>query len=228
VIVRRPLLVLGLLVWAADAQAQTVTDERVWFNTTFQARGPAPDSPWRWAFEAYARSREGINELELAGIRPTVMYALGAHSSIGGGFAYVTSFPSGGGTLIEHRYFGHFGWTSAAAGGTLTLRTRVEARMLEGNSGAQGRVREQVRYSRPIRVGSRVSWVTYDELLVHLNNTSRNARGIDQNRLFGGVGFAATPALRIDAGYVNQYYPGHRGAPDRMNHVLSGTLVVSF
>jgi hypothetical protein len=27
---------------------------------------------------------------------------------------------------------------------------------------------------------------------------------------------------------VNQFYPGHRGAPDRLYHVLSSALIVSF
>ena len=225
--IRRLLIVVGLVVWAADALAQTVTDERVWFNTTFQDGGP-PDSPWRWSIETYIRSREGLSEVDLVGVRPSLSYALTARSTLAVGYAVVSSFPSTGGTSIEHRPFGQFVWASAAGGGMLSLRTRVEARLIEDNSGALGRIRQQVRFTRALRAGGRVSLVTYDELLVHLNNTTRNARGIEQNRAFGGLGIAATPSVRVDAGYVNQYYPGHRGAPDRMNHVLSSTLVVVF
>ena len=36
------------------------------------------------------------------------------------------------------------------------------------------------------------------------------------------------PSGRVEAGYLNQFLPGHRGAADRMNHVLSTVLAISF
>ena len=75
--------------------------------------------------------------------------------------------------------------------------------------------------SRPIRSGSRLSLVASDELFVHLNDTIRNARGIDQNRAFAGVGIGVTRGGRLELGYLNQFSPGHRGAADRMNHIFS-------
>jgi hypothetical protein len=216
------------LFWAVPvaAAAQTVTDERAWFNLTLQERGSA-GSPWRWTLENYIRSREGVSELDVVGLRPTVFYALTSRSSLGGGYAIIASFPATGGTTTEHRVYGQYQWTGSAAGGTLALRTRLEARLIEGNSGTQGRLRQQARFSHPIG-RSRVSFVVYDELFLHLNNTSRHARGVEQNRAYGGVSIAASGSTRIEAGYVNQFYPGHRGAPDRLYHVLSSALIVSF
>jgi hypothetical protein len=223
---RTVLLVCLLAAVPLEATAQTVTDERAWFNLTLQERG-STDSPWRWTLEIYLRSREGLSELDLIGLRPTVFYALNSRSSLGGGYAVVPSFPAAGGTATEHRVFGQYQWAGPVSGGSLSLRTRIEARMIEGNSGTQGRLRQQARYSHPI-AGSRVSLVAYDEIFVHMNETSRNARGVEQNRASGGVSIAASGAVRVDVGYVHQFYPGHRGAPDRINHVLSSTLVVSF
>ena len=219
--------VLLTLLWATNARAQTVTDDRVWFTTILQEPGNA-GSPWRWSLEVINRSREGVSELDTFGLRFAPMFALNSHSSVGGGYAFVPNFPVTGGTTLEQRVFGQYIWTGAAGGGTLTLRSRVESRFIENNSGPLGRFRQQVRFSHVVRQGSRLSWLAYDEFHVHLNNTSRSARGVDQNRAFGGVSVAADTQVRIEAGYLNQFSPGHRGAPDKMNHILSGVLAISF
>jgi len=226
--IRKSLFVCTLLfLFATDARAQTLTDERVWFTLTLQEPGN-PGSRWRWNFETYFRSREGVDELDSMGLRPTLIYAVTPHSSVGGGYTLVPSFPVTGGTLIEHRVYGQYGWSAAAAGGTLALRTRMEARFLENNSGTAGRLRQQVRFTHAFRKGSRVSWSAYDEVLIAMNDTARTPRGLDSNRLYGGVAIAMPHALRIDLGYLNQFLPGHRSALDRMNHILSSTLTVSF
>lgn len=224
----RPILVVCcVLAWATDARAQTVTDERVWVAVVLQERG-APDSPWRWTLENFIRTRDGVDGVDVIAVRPILSYALTARSMVGGGYALARSFPAGGGPNVEQRIFGQYLWSGAAAGGTLTLRTRLEARFIEANSGVLGRLRQQVRFSHAVRKGSRISVVGYDELLLHLNDTSRNARGIDQNRVFAGVSVTARSATRVEMGYLNQFSPGHRGAPDKLNHILSGAVSVLF
>jgi hypothetical protein len=225
--IRKLLFVCTVLLCAADASAQTVTDERVWFTMTFQEPGNA-GSPWRWTFETYFRGRDGVDELDSMGLRPTLIYAVTPHSAVGGGYAFVPLFPVSGGTLIENRVYGQFGWSIAAAGGTLALRTRMEVRFVESNSGPAGRFRQQVRFTHAFRKGSRLSWSAYDEIFVHTNSTTRAARGIDSNRIFGGVAMALPHELKVDLGYINQFSPGHRGAPDRMYHILSSALTKSF
>lgn len=225
--IRNGLLFCCALIWAADARAQAVVDERVWFVATFQESG-SPETPWRWSIDAITRSRNGVSDLDTLTFRPTVIYALNSRSSLGGGYANVTSFPASGGALTEHRIHGQYVWSGPAAGGTLSLRTRIESRFHEGNSGPLGRFRQQVRFTHAFRKGSRLSWVAYDEFMVHLNNTTRSARGVEQNRAFAGVSLAASRATRIELGYLNQFQPGYRGAPDRINHVLSSALAVSF
>ena len=217
---------VGVCAWPAQASAQdTVTDERVWFTLNLQERGSA-DSPWRWTFETILRSREGVSELDVFSLRPTVIYAFNPHVSVAGGYAFAPTFPTSGGTTVEHRPSAQFSFTSGLGGGSVTLRTRMDFRFIEGNSGMLMRFRQQARYARPIT--KRVSWTVYDELFVHVNNTTRSPRSIDQNRVFGGVQVAAWSSGRIEAGYLNQFSPGHRGAADRMNHVLSTALTISF
>ena len=229
---RRALQVLLLAgcvcAWAAVAAAQdTITDERVWFTLNLQERGAA-DSPWRWTFETIARSRNGVDDLDTFSVRPTIIYSLDSHSSIGGGYAFAPAFPAAGGTVVEHRPYGQYGFTSGLWGGTFSSRIRMEGRFIEGNDGVLIRLRNQARYTHAIHHGSKFAWTAYDELSLHLNDTRLRAQGVDQNRAFGGLQIAAWPAGRVEAGYLNQFLPGLRGTADRMNHILATVLAISF
>lgn len=223
------LLLAGVvLLSATPLQAQTVTDERAWFSLPVQGHIGSDESPWRWSMELIVRSREGLSELDSATVRPSVIYNFSSRASAGGGYANVTAFPVTGPNLTEHRWFGNFTWTQPGAFGSLSLRTRLESRHIETNDGPIGRLRQQVRFSRPIHKGGRLAIVGADEIMFHLNDTSRVAKGVEQNRVFAGISHALTPSTRLEIGYLNQYYPGHRGNNSRMNHVLMTTLGLSF
>ena len=221
-------LLLVLFLTAADLQAQTVTDERVWFSLPVQGHIGSDDSPWRWSMELILRSRDGLDDLDTATVRPSLLYNFSSRASVGGGYANSTLLPAVGQNITEHRIFGQFTWNQPGAFGTLSFRTRLEDRFIETNDGPIGRLRQQVRFSHPIHKGGRLAIVGVEEILVHLNDTSRLARGVEQNRLFAGISHALTPSSRIEIGYLNQYYPGHRGVNSRMNHVLSTSLGMSF
>lgn len=220
------LCLFGLFGVAATANAQTVTDERVWLNVILQDSGKTT-TPWHWTYENIFRSRDGVEELDQMAFRGTLIYNLTSRSSIAGGYLIGKQDPAAGPNVIEHRFFGQYQWRGAVGGGTLTLRTRVESRVVMDDTNAVGRAREQVRFSRPFTKGNRLSWVGYDELFVNLNESNRYKRGIDHNRVFGGISATLTPHLRFEAGYLNQFIPGH-ASPDRMNHVLSMSTQLSF
>ena len=219
---------LLLVGWASSAGAQTQVDNRVWFIMPMQGRIGSSTSPWRWVFETILRSREGLDELDTSGLRPYVTFDVTPRLSIGGGYAWANAYPVSGGTTTEHRIFGQFSWSLPVIGGTLALRTRMETRLVEDNSGPAGRFRQQFRFSHPIKRGHRLAILGYDELFVHTNETSRADDGIEQNRIFVGVSDTLTKRLRLEIGYLNQFYPSHRGAAARMNHVLSTVLGLTF
>jgi len=218
-------LLLALLSLASRAAAQTVTDERLWINVVLQSRADRP-SPWRWSFENIVRARDHVTTLDVVGVRPMITYVLNRHSSVGGGYAWLEASPATK-AIHEQRLVEQYVWTGALSGGALSIRSRVEQRFVEGNSGVAWRVREQVRFSHPVRTGSRIAVVGYDELFVHLNTTTAARSGIEQNRAFAGIADVLSRTARFEVGYVNQFAPGH-GARNRMNHVLSGALIFSF
>jgi Na+-translocating ferredoxin:NAD+ oxidoreductase RnfD subunit len=219
--------VVFTLAAAAPAWSQTVTDERVWMVLAMQQRFRAA-SPWKWAVDSQVRTREGVDALDVAIVRPAVTYDLTSRSSVGGGYAYIATFPASGSVTSEQRVFEQYTWTGHRSGATVALRTRCDQRSIENNSGVSYRIREQVRVSHAVSAGSKVTLVVWDEIMVNANDTTRNGRGIDQNRVFGGVGVPLNPKVRFEAGYLNQYSPGHHGGPNKMNHVLSANVGVTF
>lgn len=225
------MLACCLLGGARGAHAQVVsrdlvTDERVWFTLAFQSRADAPGH-WRWSFENIARSRDGVSTLDNAAIRPLLNYVINKHSTVGGGYAYVVYWPAVGSSFSEHRAFEQYIFTSKIPTGAFTLRERLEQRVVEHNDGTAWRLRQQFRYSHPLKAGSPVALVGYDELFVHLNGTKAFKQGVEQNRIFGGISDTINKTLRFEVGYLNQYGPGH-GLAAKMNHILSGNLAISF
>lgn len=205
---------------------ETVTDERVWFVLVMQTRADRP-GPWRYSVENIIRTRDGINAIDVLGVRPIVNYVIDKHSTVGGGFGMVMYTPATT-SLIEQRLFQQYIFTTKLWRGTFTVRERLEERFIEGNSGMAARLRQQFRYSMPIRTGSKFSIVGYDELFLHLNDTTATDQGVDQNRIFGGIGQTINASMRYEVGYLNQYAPAHGAVAPRMNHVLSGSFAFSF
>ena len=205
---------------------ETVTDERVWFVFVMQSRADRP-GPWRISVENIIRTRDGVNAIDVLGLRPILNYVIDKHSTVGGGFGMVMYTPATT-SLIEQRIFQQYIFTTKLGGGTFTLRERLEERFIEGNSGMAARLRQQFRYSLPIKPGSHFSIVGYDELFLHLNDTTATRKGVDQNRIFGGIGQTINSSMRYEVGYLNQFAPGHDLVAPRMNHVLSGSVAISF
>ncbi len=84
-----------------------------------------------------------------------------------------------------------------------------------------------LRVTAPSGISPRLLLVAYDEYFLNLNDTDYGAeRGFDQNRAFVGVNWALNNQMKLEVGYLNQYVNGQR--TDAMNHVLSGTLFVTF
>lgn len=232
-VARAALLLCCLLACASRAEAQTapkdlITDERVWFTLAFQSRADAPGH-WRWSVENIARSRDGVSALDNAAIRPILNYVIDKHSTVGGGYAFVEYWPATAPSYSEQRSFEQYIFTSKVPGGNFTLRERLEQRYIEHNDGTAWRLRQQFRYSHPVKKGSPISLVGYDELFVHFNETRLTRQGVEQNRIFGGISDTINKTWRFEVGYLNQYAPTHGGliAP-RMNHVLSGNLAIGF
>jgi hypothetical protein len=209
----------------SPASAQIVTDGRVWASISLQERSNT-SSAWRWGADAFVRTRDGVGGVDSSAGRFMIGYDVTSRSSLWAGYNAGGVFPSSGGVTVEQRVFQQHVWTAPAGSGGVSLRLRLEQRFIEGNSGAAWRLREQVRFSRPIAGGGRFALVVWDEIFLHLNETSRLDRGLDQNRVFAGLS-RAVAGVRLEVGYLNQFSHSRAG-PNRVNHVLSSGASMTF
>jgi hypothetical protein len=210
---------LMLLCGAGSSFAQTISDGRLWVNLTVQERA-GTESPWRWYFELQGRGRDGAEDLDQMLVRPALGYDLTPRSSLWAGYGYTPSYPPNADVSTEHRAWQQYLWAGPGLGSLLQWRSRLEERSIEGNDRLAWRYRQLWRLARRLSSNDRgPSFVAWDELFLHLNDTARTASGFDQNRAFAGVGFGAGPFIRVEVGYLNQAIRSASG-PNRRNHVL--------
>jgi hypothetical protein len=213
-----------LLCGTGPVAAQTETDGRLWVNLTFQERA-GTDSPWRWYLEFQGRTRDGLDDVDQAIIRPAVGYDLTSRSSLWFGHGYTPTYPASGGETTENRIWQQYLWSGPAFGSVVQVRTRFEQRWMEGNDAVAWRFRQFARLAKTVSNKGGLALIGWNEIFVHMNDTTRTAQGFDQNRVFGGVGVSVARNTRLEVGYVNQAI---QGSPDRMNHVLLAFVNATF
>ena len=212
----------------APSAAQTVTDGRVWWNVTVQERTGTKE-PWRWYFELQGRHRDGVSDFDQLLVRPAVGYDLTPRSSVWAGYGYTPSFPATGDVQTENRTWQQYLWTGPGLGSTLQWRSRLEERWIEDNDRVAWRFRQFWRLTRPLsaRAGG-LTFVAWDELKIHLNDTARTDPGFDQNRLFVGVGLGVRQGTRPEVGYLHPNVRGAGGAANRLNHILMAFVNMTY
>ncbi len=142
------------------------------------------------------------------------------------GFAHVVVPVDGGQDVNEERGFQQLNWTMGKPwGGELSSRTRLEQRWRSDGDDMGWRLREMLRYEKPLRAGSEaLNALVYAEVFVALNDTDWGARGgFDQLRSFIGAELGLPGASTLEVGYLNQLI-NQRGGDTRVNHVAAVTL----
>ncbi len=103
-------------------------------------------------------------------------------------------------------------------------RLRTEQRFIEHKHGVANRGRYLLRFARPIG-NTEFYLVGSDELFVNFNSLEGGPiRGIDQNRLYGGVGRQISRYLRAEIGYQWQYV----NVADPIDDISSNALMTQF
>jgi hypothetical protein len=217
---------IGLL-YAPAALAQTVVDTRLW--TTIGAQGRmGSTSPWQWSADTLVRLRDGVRTLDVAGERVMLSRGLTKRSSVGAGYGFTTTFPDEDDAVREHRFIEQYAWSTRWRRSTLSFRTRLEQRLIEGNDRTMIRIREQVRITRPVATKLALTLVVWDEYFAYANTTSRARRGFDSNRAFAGLRHAIASNATLEIGYLNLFIRGQRGSRDRLSHIGSATVGLAF
>lgn len=211
------------LVAASTASAETREDEQVWVNLT--AMGPIAGDVVYFA-EIQPRMGDGVSRLDQLLLRGAVGLKLSPSVTVYQGYAHVVVPTDGGKDVNEERSFQQLNWAMGKPwGGELTSRTRLEQRWRSDGGDTGWRLREMLRYEKPLKPGTNtVNALVYAEGFLALNDTDWGARGgFDQLRSFVGVELGVKEATTVELGYLNQVIDQTRGRT-RVNHVASVSL----
>ncbi len=221
----RALSLLALFAYV-PAWADTVDDERIWLNVT--AQGKLPLDNYNWYAEFQPRWREQGEHLDQRLIRLGVNRKFSTHGSLWLGYGNILTHRAVGGSTKEDRLWQQLTYNFKLGEDiALQSRTRLEQRWQNNGSDVGHRIRQLVRLSKPFATAKDLSAIGWAEVFWNFNNTDWGVRsGLDQTRLFVGLGYAFTPMVRAEAGYLNQYI--NSPTIDRQNHIFSTTLSLNF
>lgn len=166
-------------------------------------------------------------------VRGALGVKLDRSTTVWGGYGYIRSDPLGGRVSHEHRVFEQVTWRAFGDGAgngttrpTLTGRTRLEQRLVDGQGGTGWRLRQLVRLDVPLGKPGAPQAVVWAEPSVGLNRTGWGQKsGFDQLRGFAGVALPVGRGISVEAGYSGQYV-SRPAREDRMNHIASLSLMI--
>lgn len=218
------LAILAVLAIAPPAAA-TEDDFNVWTGQ-FAIVDVDPSGKWFVRGEAQERFTNDAGRLGQLLLRSLVGYRLDNRASIGAGYAFIFTNPSGAASSNEHRVYQelNFRLISTAGGLTLDARSRLEQRFFEEGGATGWRYRQFVQLRAPI--GDRKRFVAYTEPFVGLNETRFNRPGLAIWRNFAGVALPLGEGIEIVPGYLNQYVV--RDGQDRIDHTANFNLFLNF
>ncbi len=214
---------LAFAIATGPARAQ---DTQFW--TALFANGPAEeDGRFLLWFDGHARYSEDVSRLGVSIIRPGVGYKVNERVSLWAGYAYVVSRADGRDNITDNRIWQQATYKIASGDwGALTGRTRLEQRFLSTGDETAHRLRQFVRYSKP--VSPRWTVTGWNETFIALNGTDAGiASGYDQNRTFVGLRWKTAGRLALEGGYLLNHI-NRVGADDSTNHNVSLSIVTSF
>ncbi|NQY80954.1 MAG: DUF2490 domain-containing protein [Candidatus Caenarcaniphilales bacterium] len=106
-------------------------------------------------------------------------------------------------------------------------RAMIEERFITDLDVYSTRFRYLLSAKMPITKSKKLSWLSFNEFFVNLNETVRGPQqGVDRNRFFTGLDYAFNKQVSVQAGYQLEYV--NLGADKRFEHLLTTNLVFSI
>jgi len=207
----RGILILGLLLPSLN-QAQ----ESNLGNWLIYIGNKKLNEKWNLHHEIQYRNYDAIGDLEQLLLRTGLGYSFKENKrNILLGYGYISSEnyvdeSTDKKTVNEHRIFQQY--TSKQTVGKLNLshRYRFEQRFVE--SDFKMRLRYFLGLKIPIKIKEKNNYYfsAYNEVFLNTKSTL-----YDRNRLYGGVGYNINKGLRLELGYMNQFFKN--GNRDQVN-----------
>lgn len=211
--------------------APSIEDFQTWVAVTATGSFGILNPEWknfRFWLEGQGRFGEDSSRFSQGMLRPGLGYALNENASLWLGYAFVpTEAPFTTKNFDENRIWQQFLWTDKTFLGTFSSRTRFEERFINIQPDTAFRFREFLKLSYPLAFAPGFSLVGWEEIFVNLNTTGTIHSGLDQNRVFAGIGYNFDEHIKTEIGYMNQYIEKASQA-DRISHVLSLSLLLNY
>jgi hypothetical protein len=174
------------------------------------------NSKWNIHNEVQYRNYNKIGDLEQLLIRTGLGYTFNDKKNnvlLGYGYILSENYISNSdnkATINEHRIFQQFTTTQTFGKVKLGHRYRFEQRFVESNF--KMRLRYFLSLNIPINImeNNKYYLSAYNEIFL---NTKTSV--FDRNRLYGGIGYNINRAIRIEVGYMNQFF--ERSNRDQLN-----------
>ena len=174
------------------------------------------NSKWNIHNEVQYRNYNTIGDLEQLLIRTGLGYTFNDKKNnvlLGYGYILSENYISNSdnkATINEHRIFQQFTASQTFGKVKLSHRYRFEQRFVESNF--KMRLRYFLSLNIPINImeNNKYYLSAYNEIFL---NTKTSV--FDRNRLYGGIGYNINRAIRIEVGYMNQFF--ERSNRDQLN-----------
>jgi hypothetical protein len=176
------------------------------------------EGKWNLHNEIQYRNYDAIGDLEQLLLRTGIGYNLSENNNnllLGYGFIKSENYAANGLdkiTVNEHRIFQQFTSKQKVGKLSLTHRYRFEQRFVEDDFKA--RFRYFLAFKLPFKgteeAPSKYYLSAYNEIFL---NTKSSV--FDRNRVYGGLGYQLNKNVRLEAGYMNQFFES--GGRDQIN-----------
>ena len=175
------------------------------------------NSKWNIHNEVQYRNYNAIGDLEQLLLRTGVGYNLSDNNNILLGYGYILSENYSGDTddkvsVNEHRIFQQFTTKQKIGKVSLSHRYRFEQRFVEDD------FKMRLRYFLGINIPLQYKEDGKNPLYLSMYNEiflNTESAVFDRNRVFGGLGYKFSNTLRLELGYMNQFFE-HSGR-DQIN-----------
>lgn len=220
----------GLLVPQGPARGDT-SERGAWLSAVFTGRFDAgdPANRWRWWLDGQYRFQDSATNVRTLLARPALGYVVRPGLSLWAGYGWFGTEADGVGRVDENRLWQDILWRPPIDGPSrLLLRTRFEQRWLDTGDDAGWRFRQMLRVELPVAMDGRLALVGANEVLIAMNDTDWGERsGLDQNRLFLGLGYEFGTRTFVEISYLNLYIDRPL-IEDVVNHLLFAGMRMNF
>ncbi len=184
---------------------------------------------WRWWVDSQYRFQNSATNVGTIFVRPAIGYVARPGLSLWAGYGWFGTDADGVGRIDENRLWQDLLWRPSIDGPLrVVLRTRFEQRWLDTGDDTGWRFRQLLRLELPFAANGRLALIGANELLIAMNDTDWGERsGLDQNRLFLGLGYQAGKRAFIDFTYFNLYVDQPL-IEDVVNHLLFASVRFNF